>query len=336
MNFDINSHEILPVFSTSQTGEAKRMTRFVTPLIAAVREKSVPLVTQVLAHPRFDPAQSQIDRALFEAIHMTDFPIFQALFNLTEGNVNIYNPYNESLFVYCCLRGTVPMLQTILAAPSFRPSSREILKAAAAVVRSDHATFIPILRTLAHVDWNCQFPPGINGDRIARSPRKRSNSRQLFHGDVELFPNIAAGITPLIAALRYHRNDVLAALLQEPNIDKSCRGEYGQTILWELSNGNRDLYHLMDQLSGVDINAQDIYGNTAVMFAVITNQRDLLRMLVRRGADLEIENENGETVWAIAHRTRGIEPPPQPTDRDQFLRRILTVMRSSSILSSFS
>jgi hypothetical protein len=328
LDFDINVSQVIEIRS-AHTGQPTKGGILATPLIAAVRENEFPVVTQIIAHPRFDAARSRIDIALFAAVRVGDVPIFQALFAVVGNDVNVYNHYNESLFVYCCLRGTIAILQTIIGAASFRPLPRELQKAAAAVVRSDHGVFVPILRTLAHVDWNWPFPPGVNGDRLTGWPQKHYTGTTPFHADGAALPDIAPGTTPLVAALRYHRDTVLGALLQEPNIDKSGRGEYGQTCLWELSRVSRDLYHFMDQLAGIDLNAQDMYGNTAVTFAVISNQRDILTMLVRRGADFNIENERGETAWEIAHKLRGADAPAQPNNRDQFLRRILAIMNCS-------
>jgi hypothetical protein len=160
---------------------------------------------------------------------------------------------------------------------------RELQKAASAVVRSDHGIFVPIFRTLAHVDWNCPFPPGVNGDKLTGWHQKHYTGTTPFHTDGTTLPDIAPGTIPLVVALRYHRDTVLRTLLQEPTLDKSWRGEYGQTCLWELSRASRNLYHLMDQLAVIELNAQDMYGNIAVTFVVISKQRDILTMLVKRG-----------------------------------------------------
>ena len=55
---------------------------------------------------------------------------------------------------------------------------------------------------------------------------------------------------------------------------------------------------------GTDVNAQDIYGSTAAHYSVNeTKSRQTLPLLVEYGADLNIKDRFGHTVWHTADRS---------------------------------
>jgi ankyrin repeat protein len=297
-----------------------------TPLVLALKERAAAIANQILIHPRFVPSKSCIGSALFAAVQLGDLATFQAIFRLNEEDVNVENSHNETLFVYCCLRGSLPILQTIIQSQSFHPTPRELAHAACATVRSDNGLFVPVLSRLANLDWNLTFPPGINGDRTTGWPQRHFVGPQMGFGLSNMYPDPVPGSTPFISAIRYRRENVLRALLAEPGLNKSCRGEYGQTCLWELSQAHMDFFQANDLFSQIDLNAQDVNGNTAIMYALISGQRDVLTMLLRKGVDLDVRNNNGETLWELAHTIHRVEAPSQPTDRDVLLRRVLALM----------
>jgi ankyrin repeat protein len=49
-----------------------------------------------------------------------------------------------------------------------------------------------------------------------------------------------------------------------------------------------------------DINAKDYYGNTALHHAVNKGDFDLVETLVEKGADFNVQNEEGDTPLQIA------------------------------------
>jgi hypothetical protein len=291
-----------------------------------LKESADFIANQILIHPRFIPSKSCIVPALFAAVRLGNLALFQSILRLNEEDVNVENTHNETLFVYCCFRGSLPILQTIIQSESFHPTPRELAHAAGATVRSDNGMFVPVLSRIANVDWNLTFPPGINGDRVVGWPSRQLFATQRLLSEKNQYPDLAPGCTPFLAAVRYRRENVLRALLAEPGLNKSCRGEYGQTCLWEFSGMHAEFFQTIDLFSHVDLNAQDVNGNTALVYALIAGQRDIMTMLIRKGADLEVRNNKDESLWELAHTSRGLEAPPPPADRDVFLRRVLALM----------
>ena len=52
--------------------------------------------------------------------------------------------------------------------------------------------------------------------------------------------------------------------------------------------------------TGIDIDAQDEFGRTALIFAVDGKNVDAVQMLIEQGADLEIQSEHGATALTLA------------------------------------
>lgn len=55
---------------------------------------------------------------------------------------------------------------------------------------------------------------------------------------------------------------------------------------------------------GVDVNAKDQYGNTALHFSVFNEDMEQVKLLIEAGADTTAKNSNGDTPLDIA---RGIQ-----------------------------
>ena len=62
---------------------------------------------------------------------------------------------------------------------------------------------------------------------------------------------------------------------------------------------------LLDQ--GVNINYQDEFGRTALMFAAIHDSENIAQLLINNGADLNLQNDNGNTALIIASADNSID-----------------------------
>jgi hypothetical protein len=132
------------------------------------------------------------------------------------------------------------------------------------------------------------------------------------------------GVPPLIAAARLERGDVLSCIHRAAGIDVNARGELGQTILFEIVS---DQVYPFLEAHTLDLNAQNIDGNTALFAAFDRMDLPLFATLVKKGTDTGIRNGFGETVWEFAHAMTGTQLTPEPSDREAYIAKISALVR---------
>ena len=59
--------------------------------------------------------------------------------------------------------------------------------------------------------------------------------------------------------------------------------------------------------SGAYINAQDIYGNTALIYAASSNTEDVVELLIEAGADIELTNTSGFSAFDYGKKNEKLE-----------------------------
>ena len=129
--------------------------------------------------------------------------------------------------------------------------------------------------------------------------------------------------TPLITSVGFTTTtsslDTIKLLLDNgANID--IKNKYGNTALLcatklaHKSSNLETINLLLDH--GANINAKNIYGQTSLMRTVLTNNFDATRLLLSRGADCNILNNDNKTVYNLIKE--------QPITTDQLkIRKLL-------------
>lgn len=112
-----------------------------------------------------------------------------------------------------------------------------------------------------------------------------------FGADLQL--NTDEGITPLIAAAQYACTGTCAFQGQGKNI-----------------SNNKDIELALQAVKalvemGVELNATDKSGRTAMHLAAFTGADAVVQYLAEQGAQVDVKNKNGETPWTMAS---GIKP----------------------------
>ncbi len=106
--------------------------------------------------------------------------------------------------------------------------------------------------------------------------------------------------TALFHAIEAMYEDVATVLLDQPNLDPSARGKNGVTALMSYAwrDNKEAVRKLLDR--GADVNAQDNDGDTALHGVAKSGNVEILDMLLAKRADPNLKNKLGGTplMWA--------------------------------------
>jgi hypothetical protein len=161
----------------------------------------------------------------------------------------------------------------------------------------------------------------IRGDVETLERRSRSSLWSYLVGGV-VFLLLAHGVTFGIMQLYLHSPDTLrkrattafhAAQLGEiepierlvkRGMDINIRDSNGYTLLMVTRDSTLARW-LIDRK--IDLNAVDHLGNTALAHFAVSNQRDLVELLIASGADLNVQNRSGRTAMELAEASFHLE-----------------------------
>ncbi|MEQ9297919.1 MAG: ankyrin repeat domain-containing protein [Cyclobacteriaceae bacterium] len=105
------------------------------------------------------------------------------------------------------------------------------------------------------------------------------------------------GSTALIAAIKNNRNDITNILLKNganPNLPEE-RGLKATALMYAAASNDAAVVSGLIN-SGAEINDRDINGDPAINWATFNGNIDIMRLLIQRGADLEIKSKHGMAV----------------------------------------
>jgi ankyrin repeat protein len=110
-------------------------------------------------------------------------------------------------------------------------------------------------------------------------------------------------VTPLIGSIEKGSTECFNILIETPGIDLDGRGFLLKTPLLVAIKAKR--YEMAFKLleKNVDINAQDAYGYTPIVLAILNSHVPLIKALLNAGANLNCKNDWKENLWHLATRS---------------------------------
>jgi len=129
----------------------------------------------------------------------------------------------------------------------------------------------------------------------------------LENGGAEINYRIKSGDTPLNVAVR--RNNIDTSTLLMVYADLNFQDKNEQTPLMVAAyEGNVEIVKLLLSYSETDVNIQSNNGNTALIWAAHIhnqkNQKEIIKLLLDRGADPNITNYNSQTYYDKINRNK--------------------------------
>jgi ankyrin repeat protein len=111
--------------------------------------------------------------------------------------------------------------------------------------------------------------------------------------------------SPLILAC-YKNNEEVALFLIEKTADINYRSNIGNALMAAVMKGNLKVINSLLEKK-VDLNSQDQEGNSALYFATLTNQNEIVKLLLKAGAKIDLKNNADEIPLDIAKRNKNTE-----------------------------
>ena len=145
-----------------------------------------------------------------------------------------------------------------------------------------------------------------SGETVLMQAAKRGNIelvRALLRGGADINAKDSKGYTALAWAADNRDTSVASILLADPRIDVNVRSATGAGILAiYVARGREDVLPMLLK-KGADADTQDKDGDTPLHGAALNGNSDILRLLLENGADPNIRNNVGGTalMWAAAY-----------------------------------
>ncbi len=111
--------------------------------------------------------------------------------------------------------------------------------------------------------------------------------------------------TPLILACYKENVDVALFLISKTN-NINYASNLGTALMAAVMKGNLQLINALLERK-VNLNAQDDEGKTALHIATLTNQNDIVKLLLKEGAKKEIKSNFNESPLDIARSNKNTE-----------------------------
>lgn len=133
---------------------------------------------------------------------------------------------------------------------------------------------------------------------VACTARTPSPAPPAYHQVMPAIPADPSGSSPLHIASKDGHTAQLRQLLGDPSIDVNVRDEYGCTPLHVAVNANSARYLM--RAKGIDYDAEDNAGRTALHCAVLKRRLDVVRVLLSKSVDKEWKDGLGKTALFYA------------------------------------
>lgn len=141
----------------------------------------------------------------------------------------------------------------------------------------------------------------------------RNIAKYFIDNGVDIEKPTPKGFTSLLTAIAGSQLDILKYMIEKKHPDLNKRTGSNKLFPLKIATLNSKLDVLEELLNhDVDINQKDNQGNTALHYAVFTKNYEKMKLLVQKGANPKIKNEEGITPLDLAKRMLNPNNPKTP------------------------
>lgn len=188
------------------------------------------------------------------------------------------------------------LLVTLLPLACKRASAPPAIPLVDAILTRDSAAVQAHLA--AGSDVNAATANGVTPLVAAASSGQPETIKSLLAAGADINAPGSQGNTPLIAAIQAEQTQAALLLIEQPGVNLEAREEHGSTALVEaVAMRLRDVVESLAE-HGADVNAPGPVGRTALHVAAMQHDPELIAWLLAHGADAQAVDDSGAGVLA--------------------------------------
>ena len=292
------------------------------PLSMAIKQQRMDLIELLLDAGASPEGGDMVDTGLAIAVRKNNMPIFKMLLDAgADPNAGMEDDYR--VIMAAAFYGRLDMVKRLVEhgadVSAWSQGETAIMRAASNAHQAVYDYLYPLIdgETRRYAD---KYGP-TEIERAIKRQAREANKKGEKLGDAALFgkletvkallneavdPNIlnSGGKSPLMKAAMYGHKAVIEALLESganPNLAGEEKSEEGMTALMYIASSffasNRaEVIHLLVK-RGADVNLQNQEGETALMMA--DSNTDSVKALIDANADLDIRDNDGNTAMML-------------------------------------
>ncbi|CAL4141235.1 unnamed protein product [Meganyctiphanes norvegica] len=243
--------------------------------------------------------------ALYRAAYRGHIDVVKKLLEHPDIDPNVTTQDGITAIYAAAAKGNTDCVRLLLEHPNTNPNMQKS-DGASAIYTATFNGRIEILELLLNHPWTNPNLRKNNGSTALYCAAEKgwTQCMELLLENMRLDPNIAmqpGNDTPLtIASSKGHR-DIVLQLIDNPRIDVNHQNDNGDNaLIMAADKGDMNIIRALLEHPAIDVNACNESGMTPLMFACWKGMAAMADMLLKAGADWQLNNDKGNTAEAVS------------------------------------
>ncbi len=248
--------------------------------------------------------------ALINATENGHINLIQFLCDQPHIDINAKGQLEFTAFAVAVHEGQKEIVELLLAKPGIDVNARDKNQTTALIVAAaqNRKEIIQLLLNTFDIDVNVANRLGHTA-LMAAAFNKSINAVQLLltKPSIDVNRTDCTGKTALIHAARTGAYEIVGLLLNQPSIAINARDKRiskdlkaGTALMYAVAKGYTSIAKLLLSKAGIDVNIQNEDGDTVLMVAAIVGDQEIVQMLLER-ADVIVDSKDCSGKTALMH-----------------------------------